>query len=117
MNPQVPREYCVYFVYGRADYPVPAGGLAAGESMAAGGNMNVGGGTDSPPAIVEINLVDEGAAGSSTDPAPGASSASSTGPNAGQETEVASPDSAATSLNENAPWRRRQTGKKPPPAT
>ena len=122
MNPEVPREYCVYFVYGRADYPIAAGGLAAGGlaagvSVAAAGSMDAGGGTNSAPAIVEINLVDEGAAmpGSSTDGAPGASGASSAGP--AMEGEVASPDSAATSVRNEAPWRRRHTVKKPPPAT
>ena len=112
----------MYFVYGRADYPisaggVAAGGLAAGVSMAAAGSMDAGGGANSAPARVEINLVDEGAAmpGSSADGAQGASSASSAAP--ATEGEVASPDSTATSGPNEAPWRRRHTVKKPPPGT
>jgi hypothetical protein len=105
----------VYFVYGRADYPLAAGGVAGGGSMAPGGSA------DSPPAIVEINLVDDGGAvpGSSTDLAPGASSSSSNAAHvampADEEAEVASPGSTATSGPTEAPWRRRHRVKKPSP--
>jgi len=114
----VPEHYCVYFVYGRADYPAAGAGVAHGGSMA-------GGSADAVPPLVEINLVDDvpwvAVPGSSTDVAVSASSASSNDPPAAEvpAAEVPSPGSAATSsVNNEAPWRRIR-GKKPsrsPPA-
>ena len=52
MNSQVPEHYCVYFVYGRGDYPAAGAGVAHDGSMA-------GGSADGVPALVEINLVDD----------------------------------------------------------